>query len=122
MTCSLPLRGILLASRALLLMSVLVFIALVAEPGAAVAADAVALPAVTPFELRTDLRSLPLVLAPPRAYRPLLPLPAKGRSVKDGASGAAAEPAAALDPMPAPVFNFAGMSFSDDCGSGVPCG
>jgi hypothetical protein len=79
-----------------------------------------AMSTVAPFELRGDLRALPLIYAPSRPYRSILRPPTKGGPAGDTAA-AAPEPPIVLDPMPATLLNFAGMSFSDSCG-GVQCG
>jgi hypothetical protein len=81
-----------------------------------------AMPAVTPQDFRGDVRNLPLVVAPPRPHRPR---PA-GPSAPGVVSGSEPEvaPRAAVTPrgpMPSPTQDFAGLTFSDQCG-GVQCG
>jgi len=97
---------------------------IVAGAGAADAAEEVvtpAMPAIVPQSFDGDVRTLPLVYAPSRGYRPRPGTPSEAVDVPG--SGPERTPATPLAraPMPSPVQDFAGLSFSDLCG-GVQCG
>ena len=81
------------------------------------------MPAVAPQGYGGDIRDLPLVYAPPRPYRPRPGAPSAPVTVS-GFAAPDRQPDAvtpARDPMPPTAQDFAGLSFSDQCG-GVPCG
>ena len=92
------------------------------------AADAVAheQPKVVPAEFNGDVRNLPMAPSGPselRPYRPLLrpPSTTKVRPLMPEAPSAPEPPIGPRVPMPSPIQNFAGMSFSDAC-TGGQCG
>ena len=79
-----------------------------------------AMPPVVPFELRGDLRDLPMVYVPSRPFRPLRTLPGRKVGPTGTAPDVAVEPGL-LAPMPPASQSFAGLSFLDSCG-GTQCG
>jgi len=78
---------------------------------------------VTPYEFRGNVRDLAMLPSPPAApplYRPLLRGPPDTKKAPTGEV-----PAESINfplaPMPGPIQNFAGLSYSDIC-SGGQCG
>ena len=80
---------------------------------------------VTPFEFEGDVRDLqwlyPQIYAPPRPYRPLLTLPPSAKPSSPTVEPDFSAIPTPLAPMPAPIQNFAGLSFSSAC-TGGQCG
>ena len=83
-------------------------------------------PAVYPAEFNGDVRSLshlPSAPTSPKFYR--APLKRKQPSPLAAPLVPSAEPSrpgGPRPPMPSPIENFAGMSYTDDCGGGNTCG